>query len=82
MGASVVVGGAEVVVVGACVVVVVVGASVVVDGGVPVSDSVDDGELVAGAWVSVALDGAGLWLTGAGEVLTPGAGLVGALPEV
>jgi hypothetical protein len=41
---------AELVVVGACVVVVVVvGAWLVVDGGVPVSDSVDDGELVAGA---------------------------------
>jgi hypothetical protein len=43
VGASEVVGGAEVVVVGACVVVVVV------DGGVPVSDSVDDGGFVAGA---------------------------------
>ena len=50
MGASVVVGGAEVVVVGASVVVVVVvGAWLVVDGGVPVSDSVDDGGLVVGA---------------------------------
>jgi hypothetical protein len=40
----------ELVVVGACVVVVVVvGAWLVVDGGVPVSDSVDDGGLVAGA---------------------------------
>jgi len=40
--------GAEVVVEGAAVVVVVVvGASVVVDGGVPVPDSVDDGEFVA-----------------------------------
>jgi hypothetical protein len=34
---------------GASVVVVVVGAWVVVDGGVAVSDSVDDGGLVAGA---------------------------------
>jgi hypothetical protein len=45
----VVVGGAEVVVVGACVVVVVVGAWVLVDGGVPVSDSDEDGGLVVGA---------------------------------
>jgi hypothetical protein len=42
--------GAELVVVGASeVVVVVVGASVVVEGGVPVSDAVDDGGLLAGA---------------------------------
>jgi hypothetical protein len=50
VGAAVVVGGADVVVVGASDVVVVVGASeVVVDGGVPVSDSLDDGGLVDGA---------------------------------
>jgi hypothetical protein len=49
VGAAVVVGAEVVVVVGASVVVVVVGAAVVVDGGVPVSDSVDDGGLVAGA---------------------------------
>lgn len=78
MGAWVVVGAELLVVVRACVVVVVVvGASVVVDGGVPVSDSVDDGALVAGARVSVASDG-----DGAGAVLTLGAGVVGALPGV
>ena len=45
VGGSLVVGAALLVVVGASVVVVVVvvGASLVVDGGVPVSDSVDDG---------------------------------------
>jgi hypothetical protein len=32
--------------------------------------------------VSVALDGAGFWFDGAGAVLTLGAGVVGALPEV
>jgi hypothetical protein len=47
VGASVVVSAELLVVVGASVV-VVVGAWVVVDGGVPVSDSVDDGGLVAG----------------------------------
>jgi hypothetical protein len=71
--------GASVVVVGACVV-VVVGASVVVDGGVPVSGWVDDGGLDPGASVSV--EGAGPWLDGAGELLTLGAGVFGALPEV
>jgi hypothetical protein len=74
VGAAVVVGAEVVVVVGASVVVVVVGAGLVVVGGVPVSDSVDDGGLVAGAW--------GPWFDGAGAVLTPGAGVVGALPEV
>jgi hypothetical protein len=73
----VVVGGADVVVVGASVVVVVVGAAEVVDEGVPVSGSLDDGGLVDGAGVSVALDGAG-----PGAVLTLGAGVFGALPEV
>jgi hypothetical protein len=77
----VVVGGADVVV-GASVVVVVVGASEVVDGGVPVSDALDDGGLVDGACVSVAFDGAGFWLDVAGAVLTLGAGVIGALPEV
>ena len=43
VGAAVVV-----VVVGASLVVVVVGAGLVVDGGVPVSDSVDDGWLLGG----------------------------------
>jgi hypothetical protein len=46
-----------------------------------VSDSVDDGGLFAGAWVSVAPDGAGLWSAGwedAGVVFTPGAGVLGA----
>jgi len=38
-----------VVVVAASVVVVAVGVSLVVDGGVPVSDSVDDGGLLTGA---------------------------------
>jgi hypothetical protein len=55
--------------------VVVVGGTsdvvVVVCGAVPVSGSLDDGGLVDGAWVS-----------GAGTVLTLGAGVVGALPEV
>jgi hypothetical protein len=32
--------------------------------------------------VSVALDGAEFWFDGAGAVLTLGAGVVGALPEV
>jgi hypothetical protein len=50
VGGSLVVGVALLVAVGAAVlVVVVVGAALVVDGGVPVSDSVDDGGLVAGA---------------------------------
>jgi hypothetical protein len=49
-----------------------------------VSDSVDDGGLFAGAWVSVGPDGAGLWLSGAedaGVVLTLGAGVLGAPPD-
>jgi len=48
VGACVVVVGACVVVVGACVVVVVVVVWLVVEGGVPVSDSVDDVGLLAG----------------------------------
>lgn len=72
--------GVWVVVVGAC---VVVGASLVVDGGVPVSDWVDDGGgVLTGACVFVASDGAGLWLAGAGVVLTLGVGVPGALPDV
>ncbi|MGB6763709.1 hypothetical protein [Mycobacterium sp.] len=42
-------GAGVIVVVGACVVVVAVGVPLVVDGGVPVSDSVDDGGLFTGA---------------------------------
>jgi hypothetical protein len=85
VGACVVVVGACVVVVGACVVVVGACVVVVIDGGAMVSDSGDVGGLLAGAWVSVAPDGAGLWLAGVedeGVVLTLGAGVPGALSDV
>jgi hypothetical protein len=66
------------------VVVVVDGASVVVDvdEGVLVSDAVDDGAVLAGTCVFVVSDGLGLSLVGAGAVVTLGAGVFGALPDV